>query len=96
MADTGVVRERSLAFLGRLDGGVDAVAQILAWLESHGIAGLDLDRFTGLRVLAGTRTAMTFFEGAETDQGHGVLVQGTRDAVENRVQNLIGLFLTVR
>ncbi|MNC37089.1 hypothetical protein D3C75_856430 [compost metagenome] len=36
---------------------------------------------------------MTFFEGAETDQGHGVLVQGTRDAVENRVQNLIGLFL---
>src|SRR5690606_34110799 len=73
---------------------VHRIAQGLARLEGHGVAGFDLDRGAGLRVLAGTGTAMALEEGTEANQGNAVLaVQRTGDFFEYGVEYAIGLIL---
>ena len=72
---------------------VDAVFERLARFERNGVAGLDLHRLTGLRVLAGAGAAMALQEGAEANQGDAVLaVQGAGDFFENGVEDAVGLF----
>src|SRR5690606_11215327 len=62
--------------------------------EGDGIAGLDLDRLTGLRVLPGAGPTVALHEGAEAHQRHAVLaVQGTRDFVQDGVEYTIRLIL---
>lgn len=72
---------------------IDAVFERFARFEGDGIAGFDLYRLTGLRVLAGAGTTMTLQKGAETDQGNAVFpVQRIGDFFENGVEDAIGLF----
>ncbi|CAI8784381.1 hypothetical protein EMIT0P44_10170 [Pseudomonas sp. IT-P44] len=72
---------------------INAVFQRFAWLERNGVAGLDFDGLTGLRVFAGACAAVALQEGAEADQRHAVLaVQGAGDFFENGVENAVGLF----
>ena len=75
-------------YAGGADGlRIDAVFQRFAWLEGNGVAGLDFDGLTGLRVFAGAGAAMALQEGAETHQRHAVFaVQGAGDFFEDGVE----------
>src|SRR5690606_5228414 len=73
---------------------VDRVAQRLARFEGDGVAGLDLDRLTGLRVFPGAGATVALHEGTEADQGDAVLtVQRAGDLFEHGIENTIGLIL---
>ncbi|CAI8877443.1 hypothetical protein EMIT0P294_20241 [Pseudomonas sp. IT-P294] len=71
---------------------INAVFQRFAWLERNSVAGLDFDGLTGLRVFAGTGTAVALQEGTEAHQRDAVFaVKCAGDFFENGVENAVCL-----
>jgi len=71
---------------------LDGVFQRFAGLELGHLGGFDFDRFAGLRVAAGTGSAVTDFERAESDERHRLfLFQAGADGLQGSIDRAGGI-----